>query len=99
MALRIFAVFAEAGSDDRAFTEAQKHPSMRGRVRYEVLDSVLFPSDKHAYLRAEDIFGVQPQADKVYIAGEHTNTVWAIRVLPREVGKKRIMFFGLERGG
>jgi len=98
MALRIFAVIAEAASDDRAFAEAQKHPKMRGRVRYEWLDpGVLHPSDKHAYLMAESVFGVQPQADKVSIAGEHTNTVWAIRVLTQNRGQKRIMFFGLER--
>jgi len=56
---------------------------------------VLFPSDTIAYQRAEATFGVQPQADKVYIAGANTNTVWAIRVVTQNVGKKRIMFFGL----
>ena len=94
---RLFTVYAEAGSDDRAFAQAQQNPAMAGRARYEVLDSVLFPSDHHAFLRAEEIFGVQPQADKVYIAGTDTNTVWAIRVIPRAVGQKRLMFFGLRR--
>ena len=96
MAIRMFVVFAEAKSDDRAFAEAQKNPVMSGRSRYEFLDGgVLHPSDKHAFQLAESVFGVQPQADKVYLAGAHTNTVWAVRVLTQNVGFKRIMFFGL----
>jgi hypothetical protein len=91
----MFAVFAESSTDGRAFAEAQKNPVMAGKTRYELLDSVLFPSDRIAYQRAESTFGVQPQADKVYIAGANTNTVWAIRVLTQNVGKKRLMFFGL----
>ncbi len=93
----MFTVFAEAGSDDRAFWAAQKNPVMSGRTQYRFLDpGVLHPSDKHAFLLAESVFGVQPQADKVYLAGAHTNTVWAVRVLTQNPGQKRIMFFGLE---
>ena len=95
MALQMFTVFAESSTDGRAFAEAQKNPVMSGKTRYEVLDSVLFPSDGHAFRRAEATFGVQPQADKVYIAGANTNTVWAIRVLTINQGMKRLMFFGL----
>ena len=95
MALKMFAVFAEASTDGRAFALAQQNPTMAGRTKYEVLDSVLFPSDGHAYRRAESTFGVQPQADKVYVCGAHTNTAWAIRVLTINQGMKRIMFFGL----
>ena len=61
MALKMFAVFAEASTDGRAFALAQQNPAMAGRTKYEVLDSVLFPSDGHAYRRAESTFGVQPQ--------------------------------------
>ena len=97
MALRMFVVFAEDRTDGLAFAQAQKNPVMQARVRYEVLDSVLFPSDTIAFQRAESIFGPQPQADKVYIAGAHTNTVWAIRVLTVNQGMKRLMFFGLRK--
>jgi hypothetical protein len=98
MALQIFTVFAEARSDDRAFWEAQKNPLMSGREKYQILDaSVTFPSDDLAFKRAEALFGVQPQADKVYIAGAHTNTVWAIRTLTQNRGMRRLMFFGLRR--
>ena len=95
MALQMFAVFAEDQTDGRAFAAAQQNPVMAGKTRYELLDSVLFPSDTIAYQRAESTFGVQPQADKVYIAGANTNTVWAIRVLTTNVGMNRIMFFVL----
>lgn len=95
MSLRMFAAFAEAPTDGLAFAEAQKNPAMVGREKYQVLDSVLFPSDGHAFRRAEAIFGVQPQADKVHIAGAHTNTVWAIRIITQNQGMKRLMFFGL----
>jgi hypothetical protein len=70
---------------------------MAGRTMYRILDSVLFPSDQIAYQRAESIFGPQPQADKVYLAGAHTNTVWAIRVRTINQGMKRLMFFGLRQ--
>jgi len=92
----MFTVFAEGPTDDRAFALAQQNPAMAGRTKYQIMDSVLFPSDGHAFRRAEDMFGVQPQADKVSIAGAHTNTVWAIRVLTVNQGMKRIMFFGLQ---
>lgn len=97
MALQMFVVFVEASTDARAFAIAQQNPVMAGREKYEVLDSVLFPSDSIAYQRAESIFGPQPQADKVYIAGAYTNTVWAIRVLTQSQGMKRLMFFGIRR--
>jgi len=94
----MFAVFAEAGSDDRAFAIAQQNPQLAGRTRYEILDnSTIFPSDSLAHSRAAYIFGFQPQADQVHIAGEHTNTVWAVRVRTTNKGMKRLMFFGLRR--
>jgi hypothetical protein len=98
MALTMFTVFANGASDDRVFEAAQQSPLLAGRTRYELIDpSTLYPSDALAYSRAEYIFGVQPQDDKVYIAGEKTNTVWALRVLTTERGMKRMMFFGLRR--
>jgi len=97
MALQMFTVFVEASTDGRAFALAQQNPVMAGREKYQVLDSVLFPSDSHAFRRAEATFGVQPQEDKVYIAGAHTNTAWAIRVLTTNQGMKRLMFFGLRK--
>jgi hypothetical protein len=60
-------------------------------------DRTFYPSDTLAVSRAEWIFGVQPQDDKVYIAGEWTNTAWAIRVHTTSKGMKRLMFFGLHR--
>jgi len=97
MPIRMFAVFAEASTDGRAFAIAQQDPVMAGREKYQVLDSVLFPSDSHAFRRAEATFGVQPQEDKVYIAGAHTNTAWAIRVRTINQGMKRLMFFGVRK--
>lgn len=98
MALVMFHVFATGRTDAETFALAQGDEKLAGRTRYEIIDpSTLYPSDKHAFLRAEDIFGVQPQADKVYIAGENTNTVWALRVLTTEPGMKRMMFCGLRR--
>ena len=92
----MFVVFAEAGSDDLAFAIAQQQAAMSGRVRYEILDnSTIYPSESLAVKRAEYTFGVQPQSDKVYIAGKHTNTVWAIRVIPQKEGQRHLMFFGL----
>jgi len=96
--LRIFAVFAEGHSDAAAFAVAQQHPDMVGRVRYEMIDgSTRYPSDTIAFQRAEWTFGVQPQEDRVYIAGADTNTAWAIRVHTQTQGKTRIMFYGLRR--
>lgn len=98
MALSMFHVFAEGHSDSAAFAKAQQSPLLAGRVRYEMIDThTIFPSDILAHSRAEYIFGVQPQADKVYIAGEHTNTAWAIRVHTISQGMRRLMFFGLHR--
>lgn len=99
MALHIFTVFSEGGSDDRAFWAAQQNPLLAGRERYEILDpTTIHPSDQAAFQRAEWMYGVQPQADKVDIAGPHTNTVRAIRVHTTNKGMKRLMFFGLRRG-
>jgi len=96
--LRIFAVFTEGHSDAAAFALAQQHPDMVGRARYELIDgSTRYPSDTIAFQRAEWTFGVQPQEDKVYIAGADTNTAWAIRVHTQTQGKTRIMFYGLRR--
>jgi hypothetical protein len=98
MSLHMFAVFAEAGSVNKAFAAAQQDPLLAGRTLYEIIDpTTIFPSDALAISRAEWIFGVQPQADKVYIAGEHTNTVWAIRVHTMNPGQQRLLFFGLTR--
>ncbi len=92
----MFTIFAEAGSDDLAFALAQQQPAMLGRVRYEILDNTtIYPSDAHAFKRAEYTFGPVPQADKVYIAGQNTNTVWAVRVHTTTKGTRRLMFFGL----
>ena len=98
MALEIWHVFAEDGSPERAFAQARQHPLMKGRVRYELMDpTTLYPSDQHAFLRSEDVFGVRPQPNKVSIAGANTNTCWAIRVLPQKKGQQRFMYFGLRR--
>ena len=95
-ALRMFTVISEGKSDSDAFAQAQKSPLLAGRVSYQLMDpTTVFPSDKHALSRAEDVFGVQPQADKVYIAGAHTNTVWALRIYSTVPGVKRLLFFGL----
>ncbi len=96
MAVQIFAVFAEGNSPDHAFSLAQQNPSLVGRTRYEILDnSTIHPSDTAAFQRAEWMYGVQPQADKVDIAGPYTNTARAIRVHTVTRGKKRLMFFGV----
>jgi len=98
MALHIFTVFAEAGSDDRAFWAAQQNPLLVGRARYELLDpTTIHPSDRAAFQRAEWLYGVQPQEDKVDLAGPDTNTVRAIRVHTTNKGMKRLMFFGVRR--
>lgn len=97
MALRMFTVIAESGSNDRAFEIAQQNPLLAGRTRYELLDpTTVYPSDKLAHSRAEHLFGVQPDATQVSIAGEKTNTVWAVRILA-DPGAHRLMFFGLRR--
>lgn len=98
MALFIFHVFAEAGSDDRAFWAAQQNPALAGRERYEILDpTTIHPSDAAAFQRAEWMYGVQPQESQVDIAGPHTNTVRAIRVHTANKGMKRLMFFGVSK--
>lgn len=94
----MFHVFADGRTDAEVFAAAQQSELLAGRSRYEIIDpSTLYPSDKHAFTRAEYIFGVQPQNDKVYIAGENTNTVWALRVRTTAQGMKRMLFFGLRR--
>lgn len=99
MALHIFTVIVEAKSDDRAFWAAQQNPLLAGRTCYEILDpTTTHPSDAAALQRAEWMYGVQPQEDKVDIAGADTNTVRAIRVHTTSKGMKRLMFFGLRRG-
>lgn len=99
MALHIFTIIVEAGSDDRAFAIAQQNPLMVGRARYEILDSTtIHPSDSAARQRAEWMYGVQPQESQVDIAGADTNTVRAIRIHTPTRGVKRLMFFGLRRG-
>ena len=98
MALQLFTVFVEGGSDDRAFKIAQQSPLLAGRTRYELIDpSTYYPSDSLAHSRAAYTFGFQPQADQVHIAGEHTNTAWALRVRTTTRGMRRLMFFGLHR--
>jgi len=95
MALKLFTIFAEELSDARAFASTLQNPLMLGRTRYQLLDTILFPSDQLALKRAEATFGVQPQADRVSIAGANTNTVWAIRIVTQNQGMKRLMFFGV----
>jgi hypothetical protein len=98
MALVIFRSFGEAPTESLAFAQAQQNPEFLGRIRYELLDPhTLYPSDSHAVLRTEDLFGVMPQPNKVSIAGPNTNTVWAIRVHTMNRGVKRLLFFGLRR--
>jgi len=97
MSLYTFYVISEGPSDSAAFALAQQNPAMLGRTSYQLLDSVLFPSDQHAVRRAEDVFGVQPQESQVSIAGADTNTVWAVRIYTTQPGTKRLLFFGLRR--
>ena len=98
MAVFIFSVIAEAKSDDLAFAlaKAARPDLLAGRDRYQILDGrINFPSDRHAFDRAEDVYGVQPQAFVPTIAGPGMNTVWAQRILPLTCGNRRLMFFGL----
>lgn len=97
MSLKLFTVITEAHSNDAAFAAAQQSPVMGGRIFYSLIDgTTVFPSDKHALLRAEDYVGVQPQDDRVYLAGDRSNTVWALRI-HAPTGIKRLLFFGLQR--
>jgi len=98
MALSIFAVIGEGSSDILAFRQAQQNPLLAGRINYQLLDpSTTFPSDSHAYTRAEDLFGIFPDATKVSIAGERMNMVWAIRIYTGTTKRSRLMFCGLHR--
>jgi hypothetical protein len=98
MGAYMFSVIAEAGSDDYAFAlaKAAQPELLLGRDRYVILDGrILYPSDRHSYERAEDVFGVQPQAGVPSIAGPGMNTCWAQRILPLQNGRRRLHFFGL----
>ncbi len=98
MALVMFHAFGNGRTDAQAFAAAQQCEHLAGRTIYELIDpTTLYPSDQHAFTRAEYLFGVVPQADKVCIAGENTNTVWAIRVHIPQPGMKRMLFCGLRR--
>lgn len=98
MALSIFAVIGEGPSDILAFRQAQQNPLLSGRINYQLLDpSTLFPSDAHARSRAEDLFGIFPDATKVSIAGEGMNMVWAIRIYTGTTKRSRLLFCGLHR--
>lgn len=99
-ALWMAAVIAEGLSDDLAFEAARQSadggPLLLGRDRYVHLDkNVLFPNDRLAYTRAEDVFGVQPQFGQSSIAGLGMNTCWAVRIRPLVEGRRRLLFFGL----
>jgi hypothetical protein len=103
MSIAMFAVIVEDLSDDYAFWAALKNPLaanlLVGRDRYQILDGkVLFPSDRHALIRTAGVFGgFQPQPGDVSIAGLNSNTVWAVRILPVQEGRRRLCFFGLGR--
>lgn len=98
MALSIFAVIGEGLSDALAFQQAQENPLLAGRINYELLDPfTLFPSDSHAFQRAELLFGIFPDATKVSIAGEGMNMVWAIRIYTGTTKRSRLLFTGLYR--
>jgi hypothetical protein len=94
----MFSVIAEGMSDDLTFAMARAaHPDlMLGRDRYVILDGrILYPSDRHSYERAEDVYGVQPQEGVPTIAGPGMNTCWAQRIRPLQEGRRRLHFFGL----
>lgn len=96
MSLRMFSVIAEGSTDALAFTQAQKSELLAGRTMFSLIDPMtFFPSDRHAFVRAEDYFGVQPQ-EGPSIAGAGMNTVLAVRI-HAPVGTRRLLFFGLRR--
>lgn len=98
MALSLFAVIGEGLTDALAFQQAQQNPLLAGRINYKLLDpSTAFPSDAHAFTRAEDYFGIFPDATKVDIAGERMNMVWAIRIYTGTTKRSRLLFCGLHR--
>ena len=98
MALTIFSVIGEGATDALAFAQAQQNPTMAGRLSFQLLDpATLFPSDSHAFARAEDLFGIFPDATKVSIAGEGMNMVWGIRIYTGTTKRHRILFCGLRR--
>lgn len=95
MSLRLFTVIAEGPTDASAFADAQRNPLLAGRIHFSLIDpTTFFPSDKHAFVRAEDYFGVQPQ-EGPSLAGAGMNTVFALRI-HAPVGR-RLLFFGLNR--
>lgn len=97
----MFAIIAEDLSDDFAFNKAVAHalakPLVVGRDRYQILDKgVIFPSDRHALIAANGVFGgIQPQPNQVSVAGLTSNTCWAYRIKPVQEGRRRLVFFGL----
>lgn len=98
MALKIFKVIGEGASFIIAFKQAQQNPLLAGRINYKVLDpSTEFPSDTHAATRAEDYFGLFPDATRVDIAADGMNMVWAIRIYTGTTKRTRLLFFGLHR--
>jgi hypothetical protein len=98
MALKVFAVIGEGLSDILAFQQAQQNPLLSGRINYQLLDpSTVFPSDAHARTRADDYFGIFPDATRVDIAGYRMNMVWAIRIYTGTTKRSRLMFTGLYR--
>lgn len=96
MSLKLFVVVSEGSTDALAFTKAQECEALAGRIHFSLVDpTTFFPSDLHAYRRAQDWFGVQPQ-EGPSPAGAGMNTVFALRI-HAPVGTRRLMFFGLRR--
>lgn len=96
MSLKLFTVIGEGPTDALAFRQAQGSELLAGRDRFMLLDPhTVFPSDRHAFVRAEDHFGVQPQ-EGPSPAGAGMNTVFALRI-HSAVGVRRLLFFGLRR--
>lgn len=99
----LFAIIAEDLSDDFAFNKAMTYaraaqPALvAGRDRYQILDKgVLFPSDRHAMIAANGVFGgIQPQQNQASIAGLTSPVCWAYRIRPVQNGRRRLLFFGL----
>lgn len=97
MPIGMFAVIAEALSDDFAFATAKaaQPDLLAGRDRYVLLDTVLFPDDRLAFGRAEECFGFQPQFNVASIAGQTSPVCFAIRIQPVTKGRRRLLFFGV----
>lgn len=104
MAAGLFAVISEAPTESTAFANAQSWilsaPLLAGRARWVYLDNwVIFPSDKNALSRAFGAFarygGNYPEK---FAAGPGTDTAWALKINPLQVGNRRLIFFGLTDG-